>query len=219
MRDARAIVSAQPGTTRDRIEELISLGGIPVRLTDTAGMRATHDEVERIGVAIARETLKNADIVLFVLDASVSLNTEDEALATELRALGRPVWVVLNKQDLVDAVDAVILPAWIDEFAGKTPLSAMTNQGLAALEGALSGLLLGGVATSAGEALISRAHQRDSLRRAAGSLTALLDHFEASPEFLSLDLRGALDALGEITGETTPDDILERIFSSFCIGK
>ena len=219
LRDARAIVSAQPGTTRDRIEELISLGGIPVRLTDTAGMRITHDEVERIGVAIARETLKNADIVLFVVDASLPLNAEDETLAAELRELGRPVWVALNKQDLVGAVNLVTLPAWIDDFSGKTPLSATTSQGLSSLEEALSGLLLGGVATSAGEALISRAHQRDSLRRAAGSLAELLNHFDASPEFLSLDLRGALDALGEITGETTPDDILERIFSSFCIGK
>ena len=219
LRDARAIVSAQPGTTRDRIEELISLGGIPVRLTDTAGMRTTHDEIEKIGVAIARETLKNADIVLFVIDTSVAFTTEDELLATELRELNRPVWVVLNKQDLVTEINPVRLPDWIDEFSGKTPLSAKTNHGLTALEEALSGLLLGGVATSAGEALISRAHQRDSLRRAAGSLAELLNHFDASPEFLSLDLRSALDALGEITGETTPDDILERIFSSFCIGK
>ena len=217
LRDARAIVSAQPGTTRDRIEELISLNGIPVRLTDTAGLRTTHDEVERIGVAIARETLKNADIVLFVLDASVPPKPDDEALAAELQELGQPVWVVLNKQDLVTA--PVSPPDWIDTFAGQTPLSAKTTDGLADLEKSLSHLLLGGVATSAGEALITRAHQRDSLRRAAESVTALLDHFQASPEFLSLDLRAALDALGEITGETTPDDILDRIFSTFCIGK
>ena len=155
--------------------------------------------------------------MLFVLDASTTTTPDDETLAAELKDIGQPVWLVLNKQDLV--THPVPAPTWLDTFAGKTSLSAKTTDGLTALEESLSHLLLGGMATSAGEALITRAHQRDSLRRAAENLTALMDHFEASPEFLSLDLRAALDALGEITGETTPDDVLEHIFSTFCIGK
>lgn len=218
LRDARAIVSAQPGTTRDRIEELISLAGVPVRLTDTAGLRTAHDEVERIGVEIAREVLKNADLVVFVVDGSVPMAIEDEKLAEELVSLERPVWVVVNKQDLVTA-SSLALPQWANQFAGVTHLSAKTGSGLSELEQALGNLLLHGETSSAKDAMLTRAHQRDSLRRAAACLGELLSHYDASPEFLSIDLRGALDAVGEITGETTPDDILETIFSSFCIGK
>ena len=217
LRDARAIVSPQPGTTRDRIEELITLSGVAVRLTDTAGLQTTHDEVERIGVQIARKALTNADIILFVVDASEPLREEDLRLAEELRALDRPVWLAFNKIDLAPAVEAPDL--WREWMKGSSRVSALTGEGLAELEKHLGALLLGGAAISPGQGLITRAHQRDSLRRAAASLGQLLDNFGASPEFLSIDLREAVNALGEITGETTPEDVLERIFSSFCIGK
>lgn len=222
LRDARAIVSAQPGTTRDRIEELITLSGVPARLTDTAGLRATHDEVERIGVEVARDALKAADVILFVLDASTPFTEEDAALARELETLERPVWVVMNKMDVV--VDKGLqplacAPAWTERFAGISRVSAKTGAGLEALERDLGGLILGGAPVTPDQGLITRAHQRDSLRRATAALERVLDQFQASPEFLSIDLREALSALGEITGETTPEDVLERIFASFCIGK
>ncbi len=213
LRDARAIVSAQPGTTRDRIEETIALSGVPVRLVDTAGLRHAHDEVERIGVSIARDAMQTADIVLLVLDASCPATEEDAALAEELRALERPVWVAWNK---IDLAPESLPPAG---FHGLTPISALTGEGVEALEKDLAGLLLGGASIAPDQGLITRVHQRDSLRRAAEALERILARFGESPELLSIDLRDALDALGEITGETTPEDLLDRIFASFCIGK
>jgi tRNA modification GTPase len=220
LRDSRAIVSPLPGTTRDRIEELITLAGVPVRITDTAGLHDTHDAVERIGVKIARDAVQNADFVLLVVDAAAA-GPEDEALAAELgpEELGpvsRPVWVAWNKIDLAPAAAP---PEWVGRLSGCTPVSATTGAGLDDLEKALGTLLLGPAPIAPEHGLISRAHQRDSLRRAAASITRLLENFDASPEFLAADLREALDALAEITGETTPEDILATIFSSFCIGK
>lgn len=216
LRDARAIVSAHAGTTRDRLEEYITLQGVPVKLVDTAGVRETEDEVERIGVSIARDVLRSANLAVLVLDASVPPTPEDEALLEDLRGLEIPVVLALNKIDL--APDAVA-PGWAFPFAGTCPLSALTGDGLHELEEILGGLLLGGVNLSADQAMITRAHQRDSLRRAAECVERLLADTTVSPEFLALELQQALDAVGEITGETTPDDILEAIFSSFCIGK
>lgn len=214
LRDARAIVTAHPGTTRDRIEEIITIGGVPVRLIDTAGLRTARDEVEQIGVEVARDALQQADVVLFVVDSSEPLSDEDERLAQELAPLDQSVLLALNKIDIAKVVRE---PAW--EFARGCRVSAKTGEGLAQLEKALGALLLGDASVAPEEGLITRIHQRDSLRRAEAALGQLLENYGASPEFLSIDLRDALNALGEITGETTPEDILDRIFASFCIGK
>lgn len=213
LRDARAIVSAIPGTTRDRIEETISLSGVPVRLTDTAGLRTTEDEVERIGVGIARDTLRNADIVLYVLDAT---KPDDGQTPEELANVERPVWVVVNKIDLAPLAD---MPTWTATCAGVSRVSAYTNEGLHELEAGLGQLLLGSADVVPEKGLINRAHQRESLRAAQAALDRVLANFNASPELLSIDVREALTALGEITGETTPEHILDLIFASFCIGK
>lgn len=217
LRDARAIVTAHPGTTRDLIEEVITLSGIPARLTDTAGLRAATDEVERIGIESARRALSNADVVMFLLDAAAPATDEDEVLAREVLALGVPAVLVLNKIDLNSEPR---LPSWVDAFAAVVRVSALRSTGLKELEDALHRLLLGDAGTiSPDQGVITRVHQRDSLRRAITALERMLENYGASPEFLSIDLRDSLDALGEITGETTPEDILNRIFSSFCIGK
>jgi len=214
LRDARAIVTAHPGTTRDRIEEVITIAGVPVRLIDTAGLRTAHDEVEKIGVEVARDALQRADVILFLLDLSEPIAQEDGRLAEELTGLDQRVWLVLNKVDITPNAQG---PDWT--FSGTSRISAKTGEGLDGLEAALAGLLLGDASVALDQGMITRAHQRDSLRRAEAALGQLLENYDASPEFLSIDLREALDALGEITGETTPEDILERIFSSFCIGK
>lgn len=216
LRDARAIVTPEPGTTRDLIEEIITIAGVPVRLSDTAGLRSSDDQVEQIGVQVARNALQNADIILLVVDASEPLSEADEQLAREVADLEAPVVVALNKTDL--APDTPV-PDWASPFAGTVRVSALTGQGLKELEDALGDILLGDSRVGPDQGLITRIHQADSLRRAAESTRHLLDNFDASPEFLSLDLRQALSALGEITGETTPEDILDRIFSTFCIGK
>lgn len=216
LRDVRAIVSAHAGTTRDRLEEYINLAGVPVRLIDTAGLRQTEDEIEQIGVRIAREALRSADMALLVVDGSTGGGEEDHALFHELRDLQIPIVVALNKCDLVDTPCA---PSWTSDATATRPISARTGDGLPDLETTLGELLLGGVNASADDALINRAHQQDSLRRSAACLDRFLSDLSVSPEFLALELQEALQALGEITGETTPDDILETIFGSFCIGK
>lgn len=216
LRDARAIVSAQPGTTRDRLEDWITLGGIPAKLVDTAGLRETDDEVERIGVARAREALREAQAIVFVIDAAAGVTAEDAALARELAGFGVPRVLACNKIDLAPGAPTPSLP-W--EPAAVCAVSALTGAGLGDLESALSRLLLGGAHLAADGAMLNRAHQKDSLRRAEAGVARVLDDPGQSPEFLALDLREALQALGEITGETTPDDLLGMIFEGFCIGK
>ena len=215
LRDARAIVTQQPGTTRDLLEEVITIEGIPVRLSDMAGLRETEDEVEKIGVEVARQALSQAAVVLFVLDAVDGVTPDDAALIDEVEAFDVPVLPVLNKTDIANGDEAGIA----DRFSDAVPISALTGAGLDDLETRLAALLKGDARIAPDQGMVTRLHQKDSLRRALGGLEQLLDHFDASPEFLSLDLDESLRALGEITGETTPDDLLEQIFSSFCIGK
>jgi len=220
LRDARAIVSAQPGTTRDRLEETITLEGIPARLIDTAGMRSATDEVEAIGVEHARNAAQQAGLILFVVDTSAPFTPEDQTLAEELGRLETPVVLVRNKIDLIDDMDSMDAGEFfVVKWAAMCDISAMTGAGLHELERILAALVLGNAAHSADTPMLFRAHQKDSMRRAATSLEHLLQNQEISPEFLAVDLREALHAIGEITGETTPEDILDRIFASFCIGK
>ncbi|MDZ4861473.1 MAG: tRNA uridine-5-carboxymethylaminomethyl(34) synthesis GTPase MnmE [Candidatus Hydrogenedentes bacterium] len=228
LRDARAIVTAVPGTTRDRLEETLTISGVPVRISDTAGLRDTGDEVERIGIERARDAVKDADVVLLVLDATAIDESEVASLATEILAFGRPTIAALNKIDLVSTAEP---PSWLVRrlnAAGMIersglhaicPVSAKTGEGLQELEDAMTRVLLGDTPIAPDQGLITRVHQRDSARRAALALERLLANYNASPEFLSIDLRDSLDALGEITGDTTSEDLLARIFSSFCIGK
>lgn len=216
LRDNRAIVTAVAGTTRDRLEEYMTLDGVPVKLVDTAGLRPTEDEVEAIGVQRAREALETAHVVVLVRDASAPPLSGEEELAEELAALGCPLLLAQNKSDL--APDAPV-PEWAAAFARTCRVSALTGAGLPELERELAALVLGEAQFAADQALITRAHQKDSLRRAAECTAHMLENTELSPEFLAFDLREALQALGEITGETTPDDLLGRIFSQFCIGK
>jgi tRNA modification GTPase len=215
LRESRAIVTEQAGTTRDLIQEIITIHGIPVRLIDMAGLRESHDVVERIGIEYARNALRNAALVLFVVDGAEPICDDDHALANELAQLDVPFMLVINKLDLPQRFDANTL-----EHANTVcRISAQSGEGLATLESAMHNIITRGQTVATDEGMLTRAHQKDSLRRALDAVQRLLDHFDASPEFLSIDLNDALKALGEITGETTPDEILDRIFASFCIGK
>jgi len=216
LRDTRAIVSAQAGTTRDRLEEYITLGGVPVRLVDTAGLRQTEDEVERIGVDMARDVLQSAACVLLVLDGSAPAQPEDDAIADELREIAVPVLVVLNKLDLSPTPAT---PAWAAGFDAVCSVSALTGAGMSALEARLEKTVLAGAHVNADQPMLNRLHQKDSLRRAIECVGRVVAEPDRSPEFLALDVQQALREVGAITGETTPDDVLEQIFSAFCIGK
>ncbi|MBM7867744.1 tRNA uridine-5-carboxymethylaminomethyl(34) synthesis GTPase MnmE [Heliobacterium gestii] len=231
--EQRAIVTEIPGTTRDAIEEYIDLGGIPLRIVDTAGIRETEDIVERIGVEKTREYLEKADLVLVVLDGSDGLNQEDEALLRSL--VDRPAVVLVNKSDLaIRRLDDVRLRSLV----GKMPIlsvSAKEGWGLQELSDLIRSMVYGQdgstVAGREGEgpvtrdggrsALVTQARHREALERADFHLRQALEAVDvgASPDFLTIDLKAAWEALGEITGDTVGEDILDKIFSSFCIGK
>jgi tRNA modification GTPase len=205
----RAIVTATPGTTRDLVSETVAIGGIPIQLVDTAGIRQALDEAESIGIRKSMEALADADLVLVVLDASQAANSEDAELLQH--AEGRPAIVVANKCDLGIAVLAQ--PA--------VYASALTGQGIAELRTEIL-RHIGGEAGAQAEAgfLTNVRHQglvQDSLAAlaaAAGAVAQKIPH-----EMLLLDLYSALRPLDAITGATTTDDILNLIFSTFCIGK
>ncbi len=226
LRESRAIVTAVPGTTRDIIEESLNIRGIPVRTIDTAGVRETDDVVEKIGVDKAREMIDTADIVLVVLDAARGFEPDDEAI---LRGLGgRKVIVILNKSDLVRESDLVELEGriryWLKENLSAeltiVKTSAPMNEGILELEAAIADMVLaGGISTDG--ALVSNARHRHSLEEALSALEQALGTAESGTplDFISIDLRSAVDALGSITGETVAEDVIDRIFSEFCIGK
>ena len=208
----RAIVTPIPGTTRDTVEESLALGGIPIRLIDTAGLRmegdAAADEAERLGIARSHEALADADLVLVIHDATVALSDEERRLAATLE--GRPHLLVYNKIDL--AAEA------LDHDALAT--SALTGQGIDALRAAiLQQLQAGGALADAGA--LNNLRQRQAI---SATLHALEAAREANAvglphEIILMDLHAALRSLDSLTGATTPDDILGLIFSTFCIGK
>lgn len=211
LRTNRAIVTPIPGTTRDVIEETLNLRGIPLRAVDTAGLRETADEVEQIGVARTRESLADADLVLLVLDAVIGETSEDTALRAEL-AEHSPL-IVWNKWDL--------LPGDQLSPAGAVAVSAATGWNLTALEDAIAERALGGSVADAEGASVTHARHKHALETALGRLSdarqTLLADLPA--DFVSIDVHGALESLGTITGETATEDILAEIFSKFCIGK
>ncbi|HKT37429.1 MAG TPA: tRNA uridine-5-carboxymethylaminomethyl(34) synthesis GTPase MnmE, partial [Ktedonobacterales bacterium] len=224
LRTERAIVTPVAGTTRDTVEEKALIGGLAVQLVDTAGLTPSDDPVERIGVERSRAAAQSADLLLLVLDGSEPLAPLDASVATELHELteseaSQPAILVLNKADLPRQLsDETAQALW--SGAPLVATSTITGTGLATLEGQIAALALGGTA-QAGDVLVSSARHKDALRRG-------LEHIQAAEvtladglplDFVAIDLRAALEALGEITGETATADLLDRIFAEFCIGK
>ena len=218
----RAIVTATPGTTRDTISERISLDGIPLELVDTAGLREAGEEVEQLGIARSREALADAALVLIVLDATQPLNEEERRLLAAVD--GRPALIARNKCDLV-ATETGGLAMAGDSILDSNPeipvlsTSALTGEGIPALRERIVALSTGGAAAEPGMLTNLRHHQA-----VAATLAALADAARANAaaiphEMILLDLYRALSALDSLTGQTTPDDILHLIFSTFCIGK
>ncbi len=209
----RAIVTALPGTTRDLVTETVALGGIPVRLVDTAGIREAMDEAEDIGIRKSMEALSDADLVLVVLDASDELSPVDRELLADVA--GRVAIVVDNKADLGARVEELSL--------GNVPAirtSAVTGKGIVALREEILRTIRGS-AVEQGGAMLTNLRQQGQVRSALEGLTsAAFSVKNAIPhEMVLLDLYSALRALDELTGATTADDILNLIFSTFCIGK
>jgi tRNA modification GTPase len=207
----RAIVTATPGTTRDLVTEHVSLEGIPVELVDTAGLRESTDEAESIGIAKSREAMAEADVVLLVVDATAAIHQEDEAAIAALAT--RPFLIVLNKQDLAPPVNLFTLDTY-----PVLKTSALTGAGISELRRTILSLLTGQTPTIE-TALITNLRQQRAVSAALAAL-GRIKQAEAIPhEIILLDLYEALQALDALTGTTTSDDILNLIFSKFCIGK
>lgn len=217
-RKNRVIVTPHPGTTRDVVEEEIEMAGFPLCLVDTAGVQETTDPIEKEGVARSRLAVLAADLVLHVVDVSRPMDPDEPALFKA--AAGRPrVWV-LNKSDLPGRLDPAEIHR-LDPAAEIVRVSCLDPEGVRPLEEALAARFLSGRVPASGEPVISSVRQRDILDKFQADLGRACQALDEglSAEFAAADLRRALAGLSELTGEITNDEVLDRLFSQFCIGK
>jgi len=212
LRTDRAIVTPIPGTTRDVIEEGANVGGIRIRIVDTAGVRETVDAVERMGVDRTRASIESSDLTIFVVDSTVGRTADDDAILAEIA--GKPVIETWNKADIAQEG---LIPS------GAVAVSALTGQGIENLEAAIVSVATHGqtAAIDTQGAVVTHSRHRHALRSARTHLDEALATIDQDlpADFISIDIRGALVALGEITGATATEDIINEIFSRFCIGK
>ena len=215
--EEKAIVTDIAGTTRDVLEEQISLGGISLRMLDTAGIRSTADKVEQIGVERAKEHAKNADLILYVVDASVPLDENDGQIMELLK--GRKTILLLNKSDLETVISKEELTARID--APVLNISAREETGLAELEALIKEMFFQGEISFNDEVYITNMRQKRALEEALESLKLVENSIAMGmPEdFFSIDLMNAYERLGSIIGEAVGEDLVNEIFSKFCTGK
>ena len=213
----RAIVTEIAGTTRDILEEYISLNGITLRVIDTAGIRETEDVVEKIGVGKAKQMAENADLILYVVDSSLPLDDNDREIMELLS--GRKSIVIYNKTDLEAAVD-------IEELKEKTgspviPVSVVEESGISQLEDEIKRRFYHGELSFNDEVYITNARHKAALEESKESLKLVMDSIAMgmSEDFFSIDLMNAYESLGRIVGESVGEDLVNEIFSKFCVGK
>ena len=219
LKENRSIVTDIPGTTRDTIEEYVNIGGFTLKIIDTAGIRETNDLVEQIGVERSKEIIKNADLVLLVLDISSGIMEEDLDIMTFLK--GKRAIVLVNKIDL-DADEN--RKKEFEKLSAGFPvayISAKNEIGLDELEDLIVSTITQGKIIPDQEVFVTNIRHKEILTNAISQLSEVLKGAEAEMtlDFLSIDLRGAWESLGEITGDTAGEDLLDRIFADFCIGK
>ncbi|MBL0385026.1 tRNA uridine-5-carboxymethylaminomethyl(34) synthesis GTPase MnmE [Tumebacillus sp. ITR2] len=217
-RTNRAIVTDIEGTTRDILEEHINLRGIPLNIIDTAGIRETEDIVERLGVERSREALEEADLVLFMIDASRPLNEIDRELAEAVKI--RPTIVILNKTDLPRLADLEELRTLAGDFK-IVETSVATGEGMEQLERAVEDLFLSGGIEGQESTYLSNARHVALLEKAGREMSEALDsaRMGMTLDLVAVDVRSCWMSLGEVVGEAVADDLLDQIFSQFCLGK
>lgn len=216
--DNRAIVTDIPGTTRDVIEEFVTINNIPLKLLDTAGIRETMDVVEKIGVERSRNAVNEADLILLVLNASEPLHEDELALMEQIR--GRQCIVIMNKMDLPQQLDMDILRRYYpDELI--VPMSVLTQEGVDRLEEAISSLFFSGKIEGGDLTYVSNVRHIALLKKAKRSLQDAYDAAEQliPIDMIQIDVRLAWEQLGEILGEAVGDSLIDQIFSQFCLGK
>lgn len=218
LKETRAIVTDIPGTTRDTIEEVLSIRNIPVYLVDTAGIRETSDKVEKMGIEKSKEAFNQADFILFLLDGSRPLEEEDLQIMELLKE--RKSLVLINKRDLGEAIS-------IEEIAAKLPASQvieaslLKGQGITEIEDAVEDLVYGGEIVQKESMMVNNVRHIELLEQAVKSLTDALHMSERREalDFIEVDVKNAYERLGEIIGETVSDDIINEVFARFCLGK
>ena len=218
LRETRAIVTEIPGTTRDTIEEMLSIRNIPVKLTDTAGIRQTEDIIEKIGIEKSKASFNQSDLVLFMVDGSRDLDSEDEEILSHLG--DRHAVVILNKLDLPQKITS-------DQLRQRIPSAAIIEtslkeeKGIAEIEDAIADMVYGGHVKQKSSVLVTSVRHKNLLDQAVGSVTDAISMAEIRQplEFIEIDVNLAYELLGEIIGETVSGDVINEVFARFCLGK
>lgn len=216
LREERAIVTSIAGTTRDTIEEIINIKGIPLIMVDTAGIRKTQDEVENIGVQKSKKMLKEADLVLFVLDSSRDFSDEDREIYDSIES--EKVIGILNKIDMekkLDITNLTKVKKWIE-------ISALENIGIDTLENEIYNFILSeNIEDSSEKLIITNIRHKSALEKTKKSIENIFETIDMGypMDLIAIDLNDALDSLSEVTGEISSEDLLDHIFSNFCVGK
>lgn len=218
LHEDKAIVTDVAGTTRDVIEEYVNVSGVPLKLIDTAGIRETDDKVEKIGVERSKKAIEQSDLVLLVLNAAESLTKEDLELIRLTNDKKRII--ILNKTDLEEKLDRKEL-AKISENAPVYATSILKNEGVEALEEAISKLFFKGIENSQSTVMVTNARHIALLKKAQNSLDSVLEGISSGMpvDLVQIDMTEAWNLLGEITGESYEDELLDQLFSQFCLGK
>ena len=218
LQEERALVTDVPGTTRDSIEEYLNIRGIPLKIIDTAGLRETADKIEKLGIQRAREYIDTAGLVLFLLDASEPFTDEDLKILESLPAV--PVILVVNKTDLPIRLDYKKLLQHCADSKVVT-VSAKERTGFVELEEAVEQLVYSGLAHVSEAICVDNIRHEESLALAKGHIESSIEALGAGMplECMVIDVRLAMEALGQITGETVSDEIVKEIFARFCLGK
>ena len=218
LKETRAIVTSVPGTTRDTIEEMLTIRGIPVKLTDTAGIRHTEDIIEKIGIEKSKEAFNNADLIIFMSDRSRVLDEEDFSILSQIGE--KKAIVILNKTDLPKAFDETeiekLLPkAYIIEA------SVANGEGIEELENVVENLVYGGEVKQSDSMMVTNVRHKNLLEEADSSLADAIEMAKACQplELLEIDASRAYECLGAIIGEAVEEDIINEVFARFCLGK
>lgn len=214
LKEKRAIVTDVPGTTRDVIEEYLNLDGIPIRITDTAGIRETEDVVERIGVEKSKEKIEEADLIILMLDTSREIDEEDKAIIEKIK--NRKYIVLLNKIDLEMKISEEV----ISNLNNKIDISAKTGKGIDGLKNTIKDLFFNGEINTE-SLIVSNTRHKQALYRAMENCETAIGRVNANEylDLVSIYITAAMKALGEITGNELEEDLLNKIFSEFCVGK
>lgn len=218
LKEKRAIVTDIPGTTRDLIEEYLNIKGIPLKIVDTAGIRRTEDFVERIGIEKSKEIFSGADFVLLVLDSQTGITNEDLEIIEMLHY--KPGIIIINKTDVGERIALENLPQSLQHLP-VIKMAITQGVGIEALESKIVEIVQSGKVSANSSCLVSNVRHKDALDRAYRYLNEVITTIELGmpTDCMAIDLKGAWEALGEISGETVGEEIIDLIFSSFCLGK